>query len=74
MPQLQVHQRDHYERKISRKIEPMIEEQDLLLRAKITELTETSYPKLVKKLGVDKIISDLDNAEVSLENARRSVF
>jgi len=69
--QMQLYQRDHFRDKINRKIDPLIEKEELLLKSTISELTEKIESNLAKKIGADKVIDQLHQAELEVERARR---
>ena len=60
MPKYKV---EHYEKKISRHFDPLIEEQELLIKQYKTEATDRIIAKLSKKMGADKILDALAKAE-----------
>ena len=51
------YQLDHFKDKVRDKFNPMIEEQELLVKQFKTEATEKIVKKLSKKMGADKIIN-----------------
>ena len=67
MPKYKV---EHYEKKISRHFDPLIEEQELLIKQYKTDATDRIVVKLSKKMGADKILDALEKAEVQLERAQ----
>jgi len=66
------YQLDHFRNKVERNIDPLIEEQELLVRQFKTEATDQAVKKLSKKMGADKIIEQFRKAEKMLEEARAS--
>ena len=66
------YQLDHFRDKVKRNIDPLIEEQELLVRQFKTEATNQAVKKLSKKMGADKIINEFRKAEKMLEQARAS--
>ena len=56
MPKYKV---EHYESKIRRHFNPLIEEQELLVKQFKTEATKRIVGKLAKKMGADKIMDAL---------------
>ena len=69
---MQLYQRDHFKDKLNRKLDPLIEQEELLLKSTISEMTESVEKTLAKKIGADeKIIDKLEKAEKDLEIARR---
>ena len=64
------YQLDHFKDKVKRQFNPMIEEQELLVKQFKTEATDKAVSKLSKKIGADKIIDKFRQAEKMLEEAR----
>ncbi len=67
MPKYKV---EHYESKIRRHFDPLIEEQELLIKQYKTDATDRIVGKLSKKMGADKILDALEKAQVQLERAQ----
>ena len=68
MPKYKV---DHYESKIRRHFNPLIEEQELLVKQFKTEATKRIVGKLSKKMGADKILDAFRKAEEMMKKARQ---
>jgi len=68
MPKYKV---DHYESKIRRHFNPLIEEQELLVKQFKTDATRRIASKLAKKMGADKILDAFKKAEAQLERVRQ---
>ena len=68
------YQLDHFKDKVKRQFEPMIEEQELLVRQYKTEATDKAVSKLSKKIGAEKIIDNFRKAEKMLEDARATAM
>jgi hypothetical protein len=68
MPKYKV---EHYEKKISRHFDPLIEEQELLVKQFKTEATKRIVGKLSKKMGADKILDQFKKAEDMMKKARQ---
>ena len=64
------YQLDHFKSKVRRNFEPLIEEQELLVKQYRAEATEKIVGKLSKKMGADKILNEFRKAEAALEAAR----
>ena len=64
------YQLDHFKSKVRRNFDPLIEEQELLIKQYKTEATEKVVAKLAKKMGADKILNEFKKAEAQLEKAR----
>ena len=68
MPKYKV---EHYESKIRRHFDPLIEEQELLVKQYRTEATKRIVDKLSKKMGADKIMTAFKKAEEQMKKARQ---
>ena len=68
------YQLDHFRDKVKRQFNPMIEEQELLVKQFKTEATDKAVDKLSKKIGADKIIAKFRQAEKMLEEARATAL
>ena len=64
------YQLDHFRDKVKRQFNPMIDEQELLVKQFKTEATDKAVSKLSKKIGADKIINKFREAEKMLADAR----
>ena len=64
------YQLDHFKDKVKRQFNPMIEEQELLVKQFKTEATDKAVSKLSKKIGAEKIIDNFRKAEKMLDEAR----
>ena len=60
------YQLDHFKEKVRRNFDPLIEEQELLVKQYRAEATEKIVGKLAKKMGADKILADFEKAEKQL--------
>ena len=68
------YQLDHFRDKVKRQFNPMIDEQELLVKQFKTEATDKAVDKLSKKIGADKIINKFRQAEKMLEDARATAL
>jgi len=68
MPKYKV---EHYQGKIRRHFDPLIEEQELLVKQFKTEATKRIVGKLSKKMGADKILDAFKKAEEQLKKAQQ---
>ena len=68
------YQLDHFRAKVKRQFNPMIDEQELLVKQYKTEATDKAVDKLSKKIGADKIIAKFRQAEKMLEDARATAL
>ena len=64
------YQLDHFRDKVKREIDPMIEQQELLVRQYVSQATDTASKKLAKKIGAQSIIDKLKEAELKLQEAQ----
>jgi hypothetical protein len=64
------YQLDHFRDKVKRELDPMIEQQELLVRQYVSQATDTASKKLAKKIGAQSIIDKLKEAEVKLQEAK----
>ena len=68
------YQLDHFRDKVKRQFNPMIQDQELLVRQFKTEATDKAVEKLSKKIGADIIIKKFAEAEKMLEEARSTAL
>ena len=61
------YQLDHFKSKVRRNFNPLIEEQELLVKQYRAEATQKIVGKLAKKMGADKIIDEFKKAEAQLK-------
>ena len=61
------YQLDHFKSKVRRNFNPLIEEQELLVKQYRAEATQKIIGKLAKKMGADKILNDFRKAEAQLK-------
>ena len=61
------YQLDHFKQKVRRNFDPLIEEQELLVKQYRTNATEKIVGKLAKKMGADKILDEFKKAEAQLK-------
>jgi gamma-glutamyl-gamma-aminobutyrate hydrolase PuuD len=66
------YQLEHFEEKVRRNLDPLIEEQELLVKQFTTEATDKASKKLAVKIGAQRIIDALQDAEESLAKAQGS--
>ena len=72
MPKMTKYQLEHFGDKVKRRLNPLIEEQELLVKQFTTEATDKASKKLAIKIGAQKIIDTLKDAEESLTKAQTS--
>jgi len=64
------YQLDHFKQKVKRHFDPLISEQELLVKQYRTEATKRIVGKLAKKMGADKILTAFRNAEEQMKRVR----
>ena len=72
MPKMTKYQLEHFRDKVKRNLNPLIEEQELLVKQYTTEATDKASKKLAVKIGAQKIIDALKSAEENLTKAQTS--
>ena len=70
MPKMTKYQLEHFEQKVNRNLNPLIEEQELLVKQFTTEATDKASKKLAIKIGAQKIIDALKFAEEDLKRVQ----
>ena len=68
------YQLEHFKDKVNRQFEPLINDQELLVKQFKTEATDKAVAKLSKKIGAEKIIDNFRKAEKMLEEARATAL
>ena len=66
------YQLDHFKSKVRRNFNPLIEEQELLVKQYRAEATEKIVGKLAKKMGADKILAKMKEAEDFMKEAQNN--
>jgi len=72
MPKMTKYQLEHFRDKVKRNLNPLIEEQELLVKQFTTEATDKASKKLAIKIGAQRIIDALQDAEENLTRAQTS--
>ena len=67
------YQLEHFENKVNRYFAPLIDEQQLLIKQYRTEATNNVVKKLAKKMGADKILAQMKEAEEFMKEAQNNV-
>jgi len=71
MTKMTKYQLEHFENKVNRYFQPLIDEQQLLIKQYRTEATNNVVKKLAKKMGADKILAKMRQAEEFMLQAQR---
>ena len=64
------YQLEHFRKKVNRQFQPLIEEQELIVKQFRTEAVDHAVKGLAKKMGADKVLDKLKEAEKQLADAR----
>ena len=64
------YQLDPFRDKVKRELDPMIQQQELLVRQYVSQATDIASKKLAKKIGAQSIIDKLKEAEAKLQEAQ----
>ena len=72
MPKMTKYQLEHFENKVKRTLDPLIDEQELLVKQFTTTATDKASKKLAVKIGAQKIIDTLKLAKENFDNAQKS--
>ena len=72
MTKMTKYQLEHFENKVNRYFQPLIEEQSLLIKQYRTEATNNVVKKLAKKMGADKILQQMKEAEEFMKEAQNN--
>tara|TARA_R100001163_G_scaffold15750_1_gene14239 strand:- start:369 stop:929 length:561 start_codon:yes stop_codon:yes gene_type:complete len=72
--ELKLHQREHFERKIEKRLKPEIEREELRIKTTIQSILGKGQKNFAKKIGADKVISALEKAEDNLRTASRNAY
>ena len=64
------YQLEHFQKKVKRTFDPLIKEQELLVKQYKTEATNRVVSKLAKKMGAEKILDNFRKAEAQLKKAQ----
>ncbi len=70
MTKMTKYQLEHFENKVNRYFAPLISEQQLLIKQYRTEATNNVVKKLAKKMGADKILAKMKEAEEFMKQAQ----
>ena len=70
MTKMTKYQLEHFENKVNRYFQPLIEEQQLLIKQYRTAATNNVVKKLAKKMGADKILAQMKEAEEFMKKAQ----
>ena len=72
--ELKLYQREHFEQKIDKLLEPEIEREELKLKTTINKILDKGVDKFSKSIGADKVIARLKKAEEEKRVASRQAY
>ncbi len=72
MTKMTKYQLEHFENKVNRYFQPLIDEQQLLVKQYRTKATNHVVNKLAKKMGADKILAQMKKAEEFMKEAQNN--
>ena len=72
--ELKLYQRDHFEQKVDKKLEPEIEREQLRIKTTVQTILNKGTKSFAKNIGATKIINALQDAETKLREASRNAY
>ena len=71
---LKLYERDHFDEKVDKKLEPIIEVEELRIKATVQTILNKGTKTFAKNIGADKVINALQDAEDRLKKASRNAY
>ena len=71
---LKLYERDHFDEKVDKKLEPVIEVEELRIKATVQNILNKGTKTFAKNIGADKVINALQDAEEKLKKASRNAY
>ena len=72
--ELKLYQRDHFEQKVDKKLEPEIEREQLRIKTTVQNILNKGTKSFAKNIGATKVINTLQDAETKLREASRNAY
>jgi len=72
--ELKLYQREHFQRKIEKKLEPEIEREELKIKTTVNKILDKGIKSFSKSIGADKVIARLEKAEDEKREASRLAY
>jgi len=72
--ELKLYQRDHFQKKIEKKLEPEIEREELKIKTTVNKILEKGIKSFSKSIGADRVIARLEKAEEERRQASRLAY
>ena len=71
---LKLYERDHFDVKVDKKLEPVIEVEELRIKTTVQTILNKGTKTFAKNIGADKVINALQDAEEKLKRASRNAY
>ena len=71
---LKLYERDHFDEKVDKKLEPVIEREELRIKTTVQSILNKGTKTFAKNIGADKVINALEDAEEKLKRASRNAY
>ena len=71
---LKLYNRDHFDQKVDKKLEPEIEREELRIKTTVQNILNKGTKPFAKNIGATKIINALQDAETKLREASRNAY
>ena len=71
---LKLYEREHFDDKVNKKLEPVIEVEELRIKATVQNILNKGTKAFAKNIGADKVINALVEAEEKLKRASRNAY
>ena len=71
---LKLYEREHFDEKVDKKLEPVIEREELRIKATVQSILNKDTKTFAKNIGADKVINALEDAEEKLKRASRNAY
>ena len=71
---LKLYERDHFADKVDKKLEPVIEREELRIKTTVQSILNKGTKTFAKNIGADKVINALEDAEEKLKRASRNAY
>jgi hypothetical protein len=71
---LKLYEREHFDEKVNKRLEPLIEREELRIKATVQTILNKGTKTFAKNIGADKVINALQDAEDKLKRASRNAY
>ena len=69
-----MYEREHFDEKVNKRLEPLIEREELRIKATVQTILNKGTKTFAKNIGADKVINALQDAEDKLKRASRNAY